>query len=66
MVSRLFSLAFPVQARRQNPNILQQQETTSSTTAKIESSTTEPTETVEEPVVDGIQEIEWATCYAEL
>ena len=41
----------------------QQQETTSSTTTKIESSTTEPTETVEEPVVDAIQEIEWATCY---
>ena len=41
----------------------QQQETTSSTTAKIESSTTEPTETVEEPVVEAIQEIEWATCY---
>ena len=41
----------------------QQQETTSSTTTKIESSTTEPTETVEEPVVEAIQEIEWATCY---
>lgn len=41
----------------------QQQETTSSTTTKIESSTTEPTETAEEPVVEGIQEIEWATCY---
>lgn len=44
--------------------LLQQQETTSTTTTTIKSSTTEPTETVEEPVVEAIQEIEWSTCYA--
>ena len=46
------------------PELLQQQETTSTTTTTIKSSTTESTETVEEPVFEGIKEIEWSTCYA--
>ncbi len=46
------------------PELLQQQETMTRFTPSIESSTTEPTEIFEEPVFEGIQEIEWSTCYA--
>jgi pimeloyl-ACP methyl ester carboxylesterase len=46
------------------PENSQQQETMTRFATSIESSTTEPAETIEEPVVEAIQEIKWSTCYA--
>jgi len=58
----LFSVS--CSSETQEPELLQQQETMTRFASSIESSTTESTETVEEPVFEGIQEIEWSTCYA--
>lgn len=41
----------------------QQQETTSSITTTITPSTIEPSQNLEEPVTDAMQEIDWGLCY---